>query len=388
MDRDRAVWDAHAHADPLWAVLSDPARRGHRWTVAEFMRNGEREIALLMRQLAELRIPPPQTPVLDFGCGVGRLSQALGRRFDDVTGADISPVMIALANRLNRYPDRVRYVCTAGSGIDTMPAASFGFIYSNIVLQHVEPATAVRILSELLRLLRPGGLLIFQLPSHRQTAADLEIVPMHVNGYRGSVTPAGHPPAEAVAGEEVAVPIRVRNTSAHTWSQPGAGPMAAGNHWLDASGLRMVQQDDGRAPLPQMLRAGEEARLVLRMRAPSEPGRYVVEIDLVHEGVTWFADRGNGTLRFEMQVRAGDADTRIALTELPVPDYPEDVVSPPPAGTPEPEPFAMNGVPHDQVLALIEQHGGVVRHIEEDRHAGADWISYTYFVERPENQAG
>jgi hypothetical protein len=249
-------------------------------------------------------------------------------------------------------------------------------------------ADATRILSEFFRLLEPGGLLVFQLPSHRQSPDEIEIVPMHADAYRGAVGLAGDPPAEAAAGEEVAVAIRVGNRSDHTWSQPGAGPMAAGNHWLDASGGRMVHQDDGRAPLPQMLRAGEEARLVLRMRAPAEPGRYVVEIDLVHEGVTWFADRGNRTLQFEMDVRTAAATDsvapRIAMTELPVPDYPEHVVTPPPAGTPEPEPFAMNGVPHDEVLALIEQHGGAVRHVEEDRHAGADWISCTYFVERLE----
>lgn len=385
----RALWDAHAETDPLWAVLSDPEKRGRRWSLQEFMRNGEREIALLMRQIAALRLPFPRAPVLDFGCGVGRLSQALGRRFDNVTGADISPGMVTLASRLNRYPDRVRYICTADAGLDTLPSGAFNFIYSNIVLQHIEPALSMRILRDFVRLLGSGGLLVFQLPSHRETPEHVEIVPMAEDAYRGTIALSGVAPVDAAPGEELALPILVRNTTGRTWSQPGAGPMAAGNHWLDASGSRMLHQDDGRAPLPQMLRGGEECRLVLRMRAPSEPGRYVGEIDLVHEGVTWFAHRGSPTLRFVLDVHpagtGGGADSRIPLVEYDVPDYPADVLpagAPPADAPPEANPFPMHGIPHGEVLQIIEQQGGTVLHVEEDRRAGADWVSYTYFVRR------
>lgn len=390
LDDARALWDAHAQTDPLWAVLSDPAKKGGRWTLQEFMKNGEREIALLMRTLAELRLPVAQAPVLDFGCGVGRLTQALGRRFGDVTGADISPQMIALARRVNQYPDRVRYMCTSDTPIDTLPGRSFGFIYSNIVLQHIAPDVSVRILGAFLRLLDAGGLLVFQLPSHQPLAGDIEIVPMTEDAYRSRVDLAGPAPAAAAPGEEVALPIIVRNTSARTWSQPGAGPMAAGNHWLDAAGALMLHQDDGRAPLPQVLRGGEECGLVLRMRAPSAPGRYVAEIDLVHEGVTWFVHKGSPTLRFSIEVRSDDAsaalETRVPLTELSVPEYPDGALGAgAPAGVAPPsdaDPFPMHGVPRPDVLALLARHGGELLHIEEDRRAGADWVSYTYFVEK------
>lgn len=383
----RAVWEALAEADPLWAVLSMPEKKGRRWHVQDFMRNGEREVALLMGQLAQLRLPDPSGPVLDFGCGVGRLSQAFGRRFDAVTGADISVRMIAYAQRLNQYPDRVRYICTAETGIDTLPPRAFGFIYSNIVLQHIQPELSRQYLQEFFRLLRPGGLLVFQLPSHRESPEDIEIVPLTEDAYSGTVSLAGPAPEEVASGEEIALPIRVRNTSARTWSQPGAGPMAAGNHWLDASGSRMLHQDDARAPLPQVMQGGSEAYLVLRMRAPSEPGDYVAEIDLVHEGVTWFERKGSPTLRFPVRVRAQSetdpADARIVLREYPVPAYPEDVL-PRPEDAParEPEPFEMHGIPHEDVLSLVARHAGSILHIEEDRRAGAEWVSYTYFVQR------
>src|SRR4051812_6346752 len=125
-------WDGHAAIDPLWAVLSFPDKRC-RWDLQDFMKTGEREIALLFHRFAELQLAPPSARALDFGCGVGRLTQALARRIDRVTGADISAVMIDHARALNQYPDRLDYICTAERGLDTLPSRSFDCIYSNIV---------------------------------------------------------------------------------------------------------------------------------------------------------------------------------------------------------------------------------------------------------------
>ena len=131
----QSLWDQHAASDPLWAVLAFPDKRGGRWSLHEFMKSGEREIALLFHRFAELQLPAPTRRALDFGCGVGRLTQALTRRMERVLGADISPVMIDLARRLNRYPDRADYMCTAETSLETLPAESFQCIDSNIVLQ-------------------------------------------------------------------------------------------------------------------------------------------------------------------------------------------------------------------------------------------------------------
>ena len=46
-------------------------------------------------------------------------------------------------------------------------SASFGFIYSNIVLQHIEPRDQRSYLKEFVRVLTPRGVLVFQLPSDR-----------------------------------------------------------------------------------------------------------------------------------------------------------------------------------------------------------------------------
>ena len=241
------LWDAHAAADPLWAVLAFPEKRGGRWTLQEFMKTGEREIALLFHRFAELQLPAPRGRALDFGCGVGRLTQALARRMERVVGADISPVMIDLARRLNRYADRVEYICTArDTGSKRCRRASFQCIYSNIVLQHV-PAGRCRFATfgEFFRLLGPDGLLVFQLPSHRESPVEAEIKPMPDAAYRAAIELAG-----AGAGHRCG--FRGARADAHGakrerpwWQQPHVGPLAVGNHWLDAAGELMLLQDDG-----------------------------------------------------------------------------------------------------------------------------------------------
>ena len=380
-------WDRHAAADPLWTVLAFPDKSGRRWTLHEFMKTGEREIALLFHRLLELQLKLPARRALDFGCGVGRLTQALARRQERVLGADISPVMIDLARRLNRYPDRVEYLCTAEAGLETLPPGSFDCIYSNIVLQHVAPNVSVQYLAEFFRLLAPGGLLVFQLPSHRDSPGDAEIKPMPDTAYHASIELAAPGLPSVAASSEFALTLKVQNTSDHTWQQPDVGPLAVGNHWFDATGELMLVQDDGRAPLLQVVPPGLEWPVLLTMRAPAEPGTYVGEIDLVHEGITWFAHRGSRPLRFTIDVtRSATAMTAAAasmMQEYPVPRYPDDVIPAAPAShpaTPARAEFPMHGVPREDVMRIIRRCGGRLAYLEEDRRAGPEWVSYRYFV--------
>ncbi len=378
-------WDSFAASDPLWAVLAFPDKSDGRWTVADFMKTGEREIALLFHRFAELQLPVPRGSGLDFGCGVGRLTQALARRMERAVGADISPVMVDLARRLNRYPNHAEYVCTMEQPLDSLPSRSFQCIYSNIVLQHVPSDLSLRYLDEFFRLLQPNGLLVFQLPSHTQPQARAEITAMPDAAYSASIALASPAPVRVGAGSAFALTFKVRNTSNHEWRQPDAGPLALGNHWLDEHGELMVAQDDGRAPLLQIVPPGLEWPVLVTMRAPAAPGRYVVEIDLVHEGISWFAHKGSPTLRFAIDVTAGPAErtASVAIEEYPLPDSPDGLI-PRPAGAPSATPakgdFPMNGVPRETVLEIIRGHGARLAYLEEDRRAGPEWASYRYFV--------
>ena len=69
------TWDTLGSVDPLWAVLTDPARRDGRWDLGEFMETGRETVACAVNTLDGLGVSLGER-VLDFGCGVGRLTNA------------------------------------------------------------------------------------------------------------------------------------------------------------------------------------------------------------------------------------------------------------------------------------------------------------------------
>ena len=100
--------------------------------------------------------------VLEFGCGSGYEVWYLAHQFDaDVTGVDI--VERAAWSALG--DERTRYVMTDLGTDQVLPADSFDRIISFSVMEHVRhPYQA---LSELYRVLRPGGLAYISANLHR-----------------------------------------------------------------------------------------------------------------------------------------------------------------------------------------------------------------------------
>jgi ubiquinone/menaquinone biosynthesis C-methylase UbiE len=161
----QSTWDALGRDDPLWVVLTDPSRKGGRWDPKEFFAVGEHEINTVLADLKTKNLPVARQTALDFGCGVGRLSQALAPHFDQVHGVDISPSMIDHANRFNQFPEKVTYHINSSIRLEAFENNSMDFIYSNIALQHVEPRFSKEYLKEFMRVLRPRGIAVFQMIS-------------------------------------------------------------------------------------------------------------------------------------------------------------------------------------------------------------------------------
>lgn len=162
-------WEAFGRDDPLWAVLTEPTRRGGQWDPDEFFATGEREIGELFAELDELGISIAQGRALDFGCGAGRLTQALADRFDRCDGVDIAASMVAAAEQLNRHGERVRYHVNASADLTLFVGETFEFALSYIVLQHMEPRYAKRYIAEFVRVLKVGAVAVFSLPTGRTT---------------------------------------------------------------------------------------------------------------------------------------------------------------------------------------------------------------------------
>jgi SAM-dependent methyltransferase len=156
----KSNWESLAERDALFAILTDHRRAGGKWDLAEFMATGEAEINTIMGHLASIRCTPNSAgAALDFGCGVGRVTQAMARRFASCVGVDISRQMVDQARSLNQYP-HCRYIVSSEERLP-FTDARFSFIYSNIVLQHVPRPFSTAYLREFARVLAPGGILVF-----------------------------------------------------------------------------------------------------------------------------------------------------------------------------------------------------------------------------------
>lgn len=162
--RTRRQWTRLGASDPLWGVLSDPHKKGQRWDPEDFLRDGRGEIDEVLEQLRLLGLTP-KPPVLDVGCGAGRLTQALAARVGEATGVDMSAGMIRKAEELNLLGDRCRFVNVSGEGLDEFPDSSFGMVYCVLALQHMPTQTAERYMSDFCRVLAPNGILVFQVPT-------------------------------------------------------------------------------------------------------------------------------------------------------------------------------------------------------------------------------
>lgn len=160
------TWDTFGKTDPLWAVLTCSDKMGNRWDPEAFFATGVQDVDAVMHDLDALGVTPDRERALDFGCAVGRLTQSLAPRFDETIGIDIAPSMLELAERFNRFGDTCRYLHNGEDNLALFPSEHFTFVLSLITLQHVEPRYARQYLQEFLRVLKPGGVLVFQLPSH------------------------------------------------------------------------------------------------------------------------------------------------------------------------------------------------------------------------------
>ncbi len=162
--RHQKNWEALGEEDPLWAILNQPERRGGRWSEDEFFATGREVVERILARAASLDYPKRRERALDFGCGVGRLTQALAPQFAEVSGTDISASMLGHAVRFNRHGERCRYIHNPARDLRVFTDGSFDLVLSLITLQHNEPRTAMAYVREFIRVLRPGGLAVFQLP--------------------------------------------------------------------------------------------------------------------------------------------------------------------------------------------------------------------------------
>ena len=113
----------------------------------------ELDLAMVVAFAAAVASSGDAPRVLDAGCGTGRMSRYLADRGCLVEGVDLSPGMVAMAQR--DHPDLVFAV---GSLTDLpYPDGQFDGVLLWYSIIHTPPQAHERIFTEVRRVLRPGG---------------------------------------------------------------------------------------------------------------------------------------------------------------------------------------------------------------------------------------
>jgi len=197
----REFWDQKARENATYYISS--YRDYDRQDEAEFWSWGER---LADRFLEESGLTfTGSERVLEIGCGIGRMTRPLAQRFREVVGLDVSEEMVRRAREaLDRFPN-ARAEVVNGIDLAGLSDASFDFVFSYLVLQHVPDPGIVRgYLREIGRVLAPGGAFHVQVngeaaPARRSLASRMRarlartlhaLAPRARSGPRGLDSPA------------------------------------------------------------------------------------------------------------------------------------------------------------------------------------------------------
>jgi SAM-dependent methyltransferase len=280
--------------------------------------------------------------------------------------------MIENARELNQYPEKCRYFLNAQEDLQIFADDEFSFIYSNVVLQHIPPQISRRYLVEFARVLRPGGLLVFQLPSRFALEEGLPAEAFAAKIEWLDVT------SSCRAGIHGTVHVRVTNASPVPWRYRDRQALMIGNHWRDADG-KMVRRDDGRTVIRNGLAPGEHVEVSLDVSTPPNAGRFIFELDVVQESVAWFADKGSQTLRAFVDVTDAAASPAPPMSDAPA----EPNADPAPQeSAPAFEGFSMHVVPRPEVIDLLYQHEMRLEFIHESDRGGPGYHDYIYYARK------
>jgi len=142
---------------------------GAEWDRAEFHLTGIRFVDRMIERIADYgEVKPNQASVLEIGCGVGRFLKPLACRFRLACGVDISEEMLKSAMEYCSCMPNIVLQHSDGKTLSQVDDESFEYCVSAGVFQHITDFDAIASYArEALRVLKPGGLFLFQFEGNR-----------------------------------------------------------------------------------------------------------------------------------------------------------------------------------------------------------------------------
>lgn len=164
------TWSGLGATEPHWSVLSHEAYAPDRIEEnrPNFYASGKQDVDVIEGVLRRHGIPLRSfLACVEYGAGVGRVTQHLAARAQWVRALDISPNHLELAREwlAGQKVSNVELILASNLATFGMDEP-FDFWFSRIVLQHNPPPIIAMILKRMFSMLVPGGVALFQVPTY------------------------------------------------------------------------------------------------------------------------------------------------------------------------------------------------------------------------------
>jgi SAM-dependent methyltransferase len=210
----RKDWDARARKNAFHYIAS--WRR--EWDHDSFLSSGEEDFARLVAPaLQRCGLAVAGRAMLELGCGAGRMTHSFAKRFERVYAFDLSPEMLRRARQIHNEQSNILWLLGNGVDLSCIASDSLDFVFSYLVLQHLpEEVLSLRYVGEILRVLRPGGVFLFQ--------------------FNGGLEPTMNLRGRIAWGIVDALwSLRLQDLSRRVAAMFGLDPFAAGKSWRGAA---------------------------------------------------------------------------------------------------------------------------------------------------------
>jgi len=184
---EQKYWSSMGKSNPWWAVLTNPKYKADKTggisarNKLAFYQDGIDD-ANGAKKNFEKHDPQfkfdelDQKTALDFGCGLGRMGNALAHwGFKEVTCVDQSTEMLSQARTsitelagqgaVIKDPNRIKFVQSAPDLNCVVKKESVDFVHSIITLQHMKSQLQVSYIEQFCDVLKKGGTGYFQMPT-------------------------------------------------------------------------------------------------------------------------------------------------------------------------------------------------------------------------------
>lgn len=131
---------------------------------------------------------------------------------------------------------------------------------------------------------------------------------LHPHTLRALIRPAASE-IRALPSQPSVLAVTVRNTAGTVWLRDGRRGVGAVSLLARLEDPSLPADTERRVcvPIPHDMREGDDCVLTVRMDAPSRPGRYLIRLDMLTEGIGAFGERGSEERVVHLLVHPTDA---------------------------------------------------------------------------------